>query len=179
MEAARQGFCRRMFARAVSASLLTVALFGVTTAQITTAADFRTQNFIIMAPNEQLAQAVGVAAEKYRNDLAVYWLGQPLPSWPTPCPIRVIAGNMPAQGVTQYNREPVRDFQMEVVGTPERILDSVLPHEVSHTVLATYFGRPLPRWATKASAPRLNMQANGKSTKTCCAITFATVVGLP
>ncbi len=64
-----------------------------------------------------------------------------------PCPIRVIAGNMPAQGVTQYNREPVRDFQMEVVGTPERILDSVLPHEVSHTVLASYFGRPLPRWA--------------------------------
>ena len=36
---------------------------------------------------------------------------------------------------------------MEVVGTPERILDSVLPHEVTHTVLATHFGRPLPRWA--------------------------------
>ncbi len=33
---------------------------------------------------------------------------------------------------------------MEVIGTPERILDSVLPHEVTHTILATYFGRPLP-----------------------------------
>lgn len=112
------------------------------------AASFRTQNFIIQAPTPDLAKAVGDAAEKYRNDLAVYWLGQPLRPWPAPCPVRVIAGpQLAAQGVTTYNPAPVRDFQMEVVGTPERILDSVLPHEVTHTVLATYFGRPLPRWA--------------------------------
>ena len=36
---------------------------------------------------------------------------------------------------------------MRVIGTPERILDSVLPHEVTHTVMATHFGQPLPRWA--------------------------------
>jgi hypothetical protein len=91
---------------------------------------------------------VAEAAERYRHDLAVYWLGGPLQPWPNPCPIRVVAGdNLPAQGVTTYNPAPVRDFQMEVIGTPERILDSVLPHEVTHTILATYFGRPLPRWA--------------------------------
>jgi hypothetical protein len=111
------------------------------------AADFRTQNFIVMASTPALAKAVGEAAEGYRHDLAEHWLGQSLPPWPTPCPIRVISGNMPAQGMTQYNRSPVRDFQMEVVGTPERILDSVLPHEVTHTILASHFGRPLPRWA--------------------------------
>ncbi len=111
------------------------------------AADFRTQNFIVMAPSPGLAQAVGEAAEGFRRDLADHWLGHPLPDWPSPCPIRVIAGNLPAQGVTQYNPRPVSDFQMEVVGTPERILDSVLPHEVTHTILATHFGRPLPRWA--------------------------------
>lgn len=111
------------------------------------AADYRTQNFIIMAPTPQLAQAVGDAAEAYRNDLADHWLGRTLPPWPQPCPIRVIAGNIPAQGVTTYNPNPVSNFQMEVVGTPERILDSVLPHEVTHTILATHFGRPLPRWA--------------------------------
>ena len=117
-------------------------------AGVTNAADFRTQNFIIQAPTPALAKAVGEAAEKYRNDLAVYWTGRPLQPWPAPCPVRVIAGpNLAAQGVTTYNPAPVRDFQMEVVGTPERILDSVLPHEVTHTVLATYFGRPLPRWA--------------------------------
>lgn len=112
------------------------------------AADFRTQNFLIMAPSPELAQAVGVAAEGYRRDLAIHWLGRELPPWPTPCPVRVVAGDhLAAQGVTTYNRSPVRDFQMEVVGSPERILDSVLPHEVTHTILATHFGRPLPRWA--------------------------------
>lgn len=112
------------------------------------AANFRTQNFIIHAPTSQLARAVGEAAEKYRHDLAIHWLGSPIRPWPSPCPIRVIAGpRLAAQGVTTYNRAPVRDFQMEVVGTPERILDSVLPHEVTHTILATHFGRPLPRWA--------------------------------
>jgi len=112
------------------------------------AADLRTTNFLVMAPTPELAQAVGEAAEGFRRDLAIYWLGEELPPWPTPCPIRVIAGpQLAAQGVTTYNRSPVRDFQMEVVGSPQRILDSVLPHEVTHTVLATYFGRPLPRWA--------------------------------
>ena len=112
------------------------------------AADIRTQNFIIMAPSPQLAQQVAQAAEAYRRDLAVYWLGGELPPWPAPCPIRVNAGHhLAAQGVTTYNRSPVRDFQMEVIGSPERILDSVLPHEVTHTILATYFGQPLPRWA--------------------------------
>jgi hypothetical protein len=112
------------------------------------AANFRTRNFLVDAPNPELAKAVGDAAEHFRDELAVYWTGSTLPPWPRPCPIRVIAGsNLAAQGVTTYNPAPVRDFQMEVIGTPERILDSVLPHEVTHTVLATYFGRPLPRWA--------------------------------
>ena len=114
----------------------------------TDAADQRTQNFLVYARTPGMAKSVAEAAEKYRHDLAVHWLGRPLPAWPAPCPIRVVDGpNLAAQGVTTYNPQPVRDFQMEVVGTPERILDSVLPHEVTHTILATHFGRPLPRWA--------------------------------
>ncbi|MFK8114052.1 MAG: hypothetical protein AB8B91_17755 [Rubripirellula sp.] len=127
---------------------ITLALLAFLVCLGTQAASYRTQNFIIQAPNAQLASSVGQAAERYRHDLAVHWLGAALPAWPNPCPVRVIAGpNLAAQGVTTYNPRPVRDFQMEVVGTPERILDSVLPHEVTHTILATHFGRPLPRWA--------------------------------
>lgn len=118
------------------------------TSSVSNAANKRTQNFIIHAPTPQLAETVGQAAEKYRRELAIHWLGSALPAWPAPCPVRVTAGpNLAAQGVTTYNPAPVRDFQMEVIGTPERILDSVLPHEITHTILATYFGRPLPRWA--------------------------------
>jgi len=148
------GYLTRRFYVAMIAA---VALFAnCCTAE---AADYRTRNFLIQAPNAQLARAVGEAAERYRDDLSQYWLGHPLPPWSTPCPVRVVAGNIPAQGVTTYNRSPVRDFQMEVVGTPERILDSVLPHEVTHTVLATHFGRPLPRWADEGIATTVEHQS--------------------
>jgi hypothetical protein len=115
-----------------------------------TAADAQTQNFIIMdAPTTAFAGQVGREAERYRRELAQHWLGKELPPWPSRCVLRVVAGNIPAQGVTTYRPYPgyVGDFQMEVVGTEQRILDSVLPHEITHTVLATHFGRPLPRWA--------------------------------
>lgn len=127
---------------------LIAVLLSFSSPAVSDAANQRTRNFLVHANDPGLARSVAQAAEKYRHDLAMHWLGKPLPPWPAPCPIRVISGpNLAAQGVTTYNPRPVRDFQMEVVGTPERILDSVLPHEVTHTILATHFGRPLPRWA--------------------------------
>jgi hypothetical protein len=112
------------------------------------AANARSENFLVSAPTPRLAQSVAKQAERFRDELAVYWLGKPLPRWNTPCPIKVIAGpQLAAQGVTTYNRAPVGNFQMKVIGSEQRILDSVLPHEVTHTVLATHFGKPLPRWA--------------------------------
>lgn len=135
----------------VKTAAITLVLTLLTVASIDSdvqAASYRTRNFMVDAPTPSLARAVGDAAEGYRESLAKHWLGSTLPAWPSPCPIRVVAGpNLAAQGVTEYNRAPVRDFRMEVIGTPRRILDSVLPHEVTHTILATHFGRPLPRWA--------------------------------
>jgi hypothetical protein len=137
------GTCARRYAIGVTTAMLISTL-----SLSASGADKRTQNFLVFAPTQQLADEVAASAERFRRELAIYWLGGPLKPWPAPCPIRVVAGpNLAAQGVTTYNPRPVSDFQMEVVGTPERILDSVLPHEVTHTVLATYFGRPLPRWA--------------------------------
>lgn len=131
--------------RRVLMAIVVVISVGISNSN---AASYRTQNFIIQASSRQLAQAVGEAAEKYRRNLAVHWLGKPLPAWPRPCPIRVNSGpHLAAQGLTTYSLQPVRDFQMEVDGSPQRILDSVLPHEVTHTILATHFGQPLPRWA--------------------------------
>lgn len=127
-------------------SMLAVVLFCIS--QPAAAQNARSQNFLVHAPTQELADSVAQHAEKFRNELAEYWLGKRLPNWPTPCPIEVVAGpHLAAQGATTYNRSPVGNFQMKVIGTPERILDSVLPHEVTHTVMATHFGRPLPRWA--------------------------------
>ena len=124
------------------------------------AGSVRTANFIVEAPSQAFATEVAKFAEQYRKELATYWLGTSLPTWPNPCPIRVIVGpNLPAQGVTTYDPIPARDFQMEVVGSKARILDSVLPHEITHTVLATYFGRPLPRWADEGICTTVEHQS--------------------
>jgi len=40
---------------------------------------------------------------------------------------------------------------MTIQGSRERILDSVLPHEVTHTIFASHFRQPLPRWADEGA----------------------------
>jgi hypothetical protein len=53
-------------------------------------------------------------------------------------------------------------WSMSVQGTRERVLDSVLPHEVTHTIFATHFGRPLPRWADEGACTTVEHSAERK-----------------
>ena len=41
---------------------------------------------------------------------------------------------------------------MTIQGSAQRVLDSVLPHEITHMIFASYFRRPLPRWADEGGA---------------------------
>jgi hypothetical protein len=50
----------------------------------------------------------------------------------------------------QGNGTPV-DWDMKIFGPHDRLLDAVLPHEITHTIFATHFGRPLPRWADEGA----------------------------
>jgi hypothetical protein len=135
------------------ASVLTVfSILAIAPPPAAIAAPARTQNFIVYAPTPQLAQQVSQAAENYRRELAIEWLGHELPAWSQPCPIMVKL-DPGAGGRTSFmfrNRVP-HGWEMEVQGTPERILDSVLPHEITHTIFATHFGSPLPRWADEGA----------------------------
>lgn len=117
-------------------------------------ASSRTQNFIVSAPTPELAQSINRAAEKYRRDLAMLWLGRELPPWSAPCPIQAnVSDRLGAGGVTSFvfHRGEAAEWQMQVQGSAQRVLDSVLPHEITHTVFATHFGQPLPRWADEGS----------------------------
>lgn len=120
------------------------------------AASYRTKSFLVSAARPEWAKEVGDAAEKYRSSLALEWLGRELPDWIDPCPISVEVGpRMGASGQTSFvftsdGGQP-RGWTMAVRGTLERVLDSVLPHEVTHTVFATHFGRKLPRWADEGA----------------------------
>jgi hypothetical protein len=118
------------------------------------AATHSSRNFTVTAPTEEIAKRVANCAEFWRRDLAIQWLGKPLPNWYRPCPISVKVGQMGAGGSTTFtfDKGEVFGWRMEVQGSLERILDSVIPHEVNHTIFASYFRRPLPRWADEGAA---------------------------
>lgn len=131
-----------------------VRLGLVAGALVSLGATYKTQNFIVTAPNAEFAEQVGQAAEIYRRDLALEWTGREMPRWSAPCPIHVTVGTMGAGGATTFNfeRGEVYGWKMNIQGSEERILDSVLPHEINHTIFACYFRRPLPRWADEGAA---------------------------
>lgn len=117
-------------------------------------ASYRTQNFIVTAPTSEIAQRVATSAEEYRRNLAIEWLGSELPPWNDICPISVQVGpQMGAGGMTSFSFIGGRPtgWTMSIQGSAERVLDSVLPHEITHTIFATHFGGPLPRWADEGA----------------------------
>ena len=128
-----------MDARIAKAVVLTAAMTSL-------GASYRTENFVVEAPTARFAQEVGQAAEKYRRELAQEWLGRELPAWDQPCPIQVQVGpTLGAGGATSFNFDRGRVFgwRMTIQGSEERVLDSVLPHGITHTVFASHFHTPL------------------------------------
>ena len=119
-----------------------------------TAAQYKTPNFVVTAPSASIARQVGDTAEIWRKRLAREWLGREMKQWYRPCTVSVKVGRIGAGGATtfSFDRGHVFGWKMRVQGTLERILDSVIPHEVSHTVFACRFRRPLPRWADEGAA---------------------------
>lgn len=129
-------------------------LLAVVLAFASLGASYRSPNFIVSAPSPEIAERVGQMAEKYRNDLAIEWLGKPMPNWARPCPVTVqVDQRLGAGGVTSFvfDHGEVFGWQMSVQGPLDRVLDSVLPHEVTHTIFASHFRRPLPRWADEGA----------------------------
>ena len=157
-----------MDARSVLLTLLAFSAWcstGVAQVFVGPRSQVQSPNFRVIAGSPQLANDVARAAEENRKRLALHWLGKELPAWPRPCPLVVNDGpTMAASGETKYTLEDggVTNFQMSVSGTFERILDSVLPHEITHTVMASHFaalGKPLPRWADEGACTTVEHQA--------------------
>ena len=133
---------------AFNAILLSVALGSVE-------GEFTSPNFIVHAPTTDIARQVAQAAEESRRKLAIQWYGHEVNNWGEPCVVSVVVGkNLGAGGATRFkfHEGEVYGWNMEVQGSLERILDSVIPHEVNHTILACYFRRKVPRWADEGAA---------------------------
>lgn len=149
------------------ATLIALALCTPAAAQFGRGRDFtaNSQNFIVFASSQQWANQVAEVAEQNRRDLAIHWLGQELPAWQERIPLHVVsAPNLGAGGETRFSLmgDRVGNWMMTVQGTPERILDSVLPHEITHTIFATHFaplGKYVPRWADEGACTTVEHEA--------------------
>jgi hypothetical protein len=117
-------------------------------------ASHRTTNFTVEAPTPEIARQVADRAEACRVSVAKAWLGEELAPWPVPCPVRVTITRGEAGGITDFGFAGgrVTDQEIRVEGRLDRILASGLPHEVTHTVFAAYFGGPMPRWADEGAS---------------------------
>jgi hypothetical protein len=135
----------RLIRTAALAALLVVAM----------GARFQTANFIVETADPQMAKQLGQTAEKFRRELAIEWLGRAMPNWSQPCVMTVQVGpTLGAGGATTFifDRGEVYGWRMTIQGSAERLLDSVLPHEITHMIFASHFRRPLPRWADEGGA---------------------------
>ncbi|TWT48759.1 hypothetical protein [Botrimarina hoheduenensis] len=115
---------------------------------------YRTANFEVRAATPALARELAEAAEDWREKLAIEWLGKPLPAWTEPCKVNAdVHPRLGAGGWTTFvfDQGEVFGWDMHVQGSHERVIDSVLPHEITHTVFASYFRQPLPRWADEGA----------------------------
>ena len=131
--------------------LCSVLLFG---AVASLGADYRTRNFVVRAATPEIAKQVGEYAEHYRREKALQWLGREMPPWGQPCPLRVTVTTNGSGGATSFafDRGAIMSQDMHIEGTLERLLSSVLPHEVTHTVFAFHFRQPVPRWADEGGS---------------------------
>lgn len=143
-----------MEARRLYFVLAWLALSSVALSQTDYVAE--TPNFVVRAADQNLVRQVARKAEEYRKSLAIEWLGHELPNWSEKCPIEVRLARLPG-GETTFGfvgspeqRGPV-EWDMKIYGPPDRLLDAVLPHEITHTIFATHFGQPLPRWADEGA----------------------------
>ena len=105
-----------------------------------------------------------------------------MPTWAEPCPITVQVGDhMGAGGATSFmfERGEVYGWRMTIQGSLERVLDSVLPHEVTHTIFATHFRRPLPRWADEGACTTVEHASERAKQQTMLVDQLRTAEGSP
>ncbi|MBX3398685.1 MAG: hypothetical protein KF873_08095 [Gemmataceae bacterium] len=148
---------RRLFALA-SALLLASFPAAAAEGEFDRSGAYVTTNFRVTAPSKDLAEKFGDMAEHYRREKAMEWLGETMPNWNQRCPLKVEIRMKDAGGATTFTfgsaggRGGVLSQSMHIFGEQKQLLESVLPHEVTHTVLAYHFGQAVPRWADEGGS---------------------------
>lgn len=163
-------------------SIITLVSLACLQASLVHGAAYRTTNFTVDAPTPPMARQIGEAAEHFRREMAQQWLGKELPPWSQACPIKAhVSPQLGAGGETSFifDQGNVFGWRMEIQGSLQRILDSVLPHEVTHTIFASHFRRPLPRWADEGACTTVEHQSEISKQETNLIRYLQTGKGIP
>jgi RNA polymerase sigma factor (sigma-70 family) len=123
-------------------------------------AQYLSPNFHVAAPTVAVARRVAEEAENQRRVLARAWTGREAPAWRMPCSVSVRLTGRDTQSHTAFevkqnpDHHEVTRREMALEGPLDRVLASLLPHEVTHTILADVLapGNDLPRWADEGAA---------------------------
>ncbi len=126
----------------------------------------QTPSFVIYHMNPEQADAVARVAERARTEVYKTWFGrEPAGPWQPKCviclyppsqPSARAAGQGPASpghSATGLRGGRVVSRRIELRGDAPDLVEAVLPHEITHVVMADrYTLRPLPRWADEGIA---------------------------
>ena len=115
-------------------------------------------NFTVLAPNQELADAVAKQAEVFRKQSAQEWLGKELPDRDGRSVITVDISAEKDKGLTWPIDSPERTLhQVWLTTSVERAVGTTLHHEVVHTVLDSYcYPESLPAWASEGIASQVD-----------------------
>jgi hypothetical protein len=110
-------------------------------------------NFVVSAPERELAEAVLKRAEALRETLAQRWLREELPSGVGPTVIRVKLSSAEDKGLSWVADNEARlSHLMWLTTSRELAVGSTLAHEMTHVVLATRYPGAVPAFANEGAA---------------------------
>lgn len=116
------------------------------------AATARSVNFTVYAQDRQMASDLLAEVEKLRTEIAIEWLGEPLPPGVGRTIVHVRLTDDQDRANTLIH-DPARRVShvLWVTTSPDKVYSS-LAHEITHTVFATRFAQELPVWAHEGAA---------------------------
>jgi len=118
------------------------------------AADLQaSENFVVLAPDKELALDVLARAETWRSKIALRWLGEELPPSIGRATIRVeLSDNRDEASTWVVNDPDLGRHRVHLIGTREVLTGGALAHELVHVILGTQYPRRLPPWIEEGIA---------------------------
>ncbi len=137
-----------------SAALLLALCCGPAEAVTESTSGFASSdNFVVYAPTQELADEVLKKSEQLRTKLARAWLDKELAPGVGAAMIFIKSSNTESHGFTWPKNRPEEKYHSVTIrSSREATLATILPHELTHALMATEFGGKLPRWADEGVA---------------------------